>query len=432
MAQFAQLRHKLRHFHAPQACFQRLPSRGDNSFMAFFLTNVHKLRYTVKRWQVEHRSVADAATTVNLRHLRWMAPVVVVMTAVHVLLLGLQLLSGQHEGLTLSWLRGLFQAHLSMGLAMAACTVAARAVNPLHPSRWGRWLPTGTVALGLLFAIVIVTIDQWVTPNITPYLVGCLLISVVLYLRPLQSGVLYLLASVAYFYGIGLTQHNPDQLLSNRLNGIAIGVLSWVLTVVMWRNFTTITRQQRQLSKVNVKLQARQEALEHLNRYDGLTGLLNRQAFMQATEQELARARRQGGVTSLLLLDLDYFKQINDTHGHPAGDAVLRHVATLLTSRVRCTDAVGRLGGEEFMVLLPATVNDAAFKLAQKLCREIAANPVLWQGVTIPCQVSIGLVSTEAEHSFDFEKLYSASDAALYQAKQQGRNQVVAHSSLPP
>lgn len=397
--------------------------------MALFLQPLHKLRYTLKRWQVEHRSVVDAATTVNLRHLRWTAPVVVVMSAVQVLLLGLQLQSGPHEGLALSWLRGLFQAHLAMMLAMAACTVAVRCVNPLHPSRWGHWLQTGTVALGLLFAIAIVTIDQWVTPNITPFLVGSLLISVVFYLRPLQAGVLYLLASVGYFYGIGLTQSNPDQLFSNRLNGIAIGVLSWVMTVVMWRNFTTITRQQRQLSKVNVKLQARQEELEHLNRHDGLTGLFNRQTLKQMTEQELARARRQGGVTSLLLLDLDHFKHINDTHGHPAGDAVLRHVAALLTARVRCTDLVGRLGGEEFMVLLPGTVSAAAYKLAEKLCIDIAVNPVVWMGVTIPCQVSIGLASTEAEPGFDFEKLYSASDAALYQAKQQGRNRVVAHSS---
>lgn len=95
----------------------------------------------------------------------------------------------------------------------------------------------------------------------------------------------------------------------------------------MWRNFTTITRQQRQLSKVNVKLQARQAELEHLNRHDGLTGLFNRQTLKQLIKQDLARAKRQGGVTSLLLLNLDHFKHINDTHGHPAGDAVLRHVA---------------------------------------------------------------------------------------------------------
>ncbi|MES2878638.1 MAG: GGDEF domain-containing protein [Pseudomonadota bacterium] len=399
--------------------------------MALFLPHLHKLRYTLKRWQVEHRSVANAATTVNLRHLRWMALVMVVLSAVQVLLLGLQLQSGQHGGQALSWLRGQFQAHLVMVLAMVACSVAVRCVNPLHPSRWGRWLPTATVILGLLFAIVLVTIDQWVTPNITPFLVCSLLVSVVFYLRPLQSGVLYLLASVGYFYSIGLTQHNPDQLLSNRLNGVAIGVLSWILTVVMWRNFTTITRQQRQLSKVNLKLQARQADLEHLNRHDGLTGLFNRQTLKQMTEQELARARRQSSITSLLLLDLDYFKRINDKHGHPAGDAVLRHVAALLSARVRCTDVVGRLGGEEFMVLLPGTASDAARKLAEKLCRDIDVNSMVWQGVTIPCQVSIGLASTEAVPGFDFEKLYSASDAALYQAKQQGRNRVVAHSSLP-
>lgn len=406
-------------------------SHSDNSFMACYLPDLNKLRYTLKRWQVEHRSVADAAITVNLRHLRWTAPVMVVLSAVQVLMLGLQLQSGQHAGLALAWLSGQFQSHLVMVLVLAACTVAVWRVNPLHPSRRGRWLPTGTVALGLLFAIVIVTIDQWVTSNITPFLVGCLLISVVFYIRPLPSGLVFLLASVGYFYGIGLTQSNPDQLFSNRLNGIAICVLSWILTVVMWRNFTAITRQQRKLSSANVNLQARQAELEHLNRHDGFTGLFNRQTLKQMIEQELARARRQGGVTALLLLDLDHFKHINDTHGHPAGDAVLRHVAALLSAKVRCTDMVGRLGGEEFMLLLPGTVSGAAYKLAEKLCRDIANNAVVWQGVTIPCQASIGLASTEAEPRFDFEKLYSAADAALYQAKQQGRNRVVAHTSLP-
>lgn len=389
------------------------------------MSDLNELRSTFKRWQTEHASVADAAADVNLQRLRWLTPLVALVNAVHVLVLGVQLLMGQHEGLALSWRTGLLLAHLGMGLTMVGCAVAVAHLRHVGPSRGRRWLPTGTAAAGMLFAIVIVTLDQWVTPNVTPFLISCLLIGVVFYIRPLPSALLYLFAFAGYFYGLSLTQNNSEQLFSNRLNGITAGFLGWALTIVMWRTFTTITRQQRELAEVNATLQDRQTELEHLTSRDGLTGLFNRYTFVQLTEQELARARRQGGATTLLLLDLDHFKRVNDTYGHPAGDAVLRHVAALLADTVRSTDLVGRLGGEEFIVLLPGTPGDAARFLAEKLRYRIAANPAVWQDLMIQTNVSIGLSSTTAEHPCGFESLYSDADTALYKAKERGRNQVV-------
>lgn len=389
------------------------------------LTDLKVLRRILKGWQAEHASVADAAAAINLQRLRWLAPLVALLNAVHVLVLGVQLLGGQHEGAALSWRTGLLLAHLGMGLTMLGCAVAAARLRHAGPSRWGVWLATGTAAAGMLFAIVIVTIDQWVTPNVTPFLISCLLIGVVFYIRPLPSALLYLLAFVGYFYGLSLTQSNAEQLFSNRLNGITAGILGWALTIIMWRTFTTITRQQRELAEVNITLQDRQTELEHLTSRDGLTGLFNRHTFVQLTEQELARARRHSGATALMLLDLDHFKRINDTHGHPAGDAVLRHVAALLADTVRSTDLVGRLGGEEFIVLLPDTSGDAARNLAEKLRSGIAAHPTVWRDLTIPSTVSIGLSSTTPEHPSGFEGLYSDADTALYEAKKNGRNQVV-------
>lgn len=389
------------------------------------MSDLNELRSTFKRWQTEHASVADAAADVNLQRLRWLTPLVALVNAVHVLVLGVQLLMGQHEGLALSWRTGLLLAHLGMGLTMVGCAVAVAHLRHVGPSRGRRWLPIGTAAAGMLFAIVIVTLDQWVTPNVTPFLISCLLIGVVFYIRPLPSALLYLFAFAGYFYGLSLTQNNSEQLFSNRLNGITAGFLGWALTIVMWRTFTTITRQQRELAEVNATLQDRQTELEHLTSRDGLTGLFNRYTFVQLTEQELARARRQGGATTLLLLDLDHFKRVNDTYGHPAGDAVLRHVAALLADTVRSTDLVGRLGGEEFIVLLPGTPGDAARFLAEKLRYRIAANPAVWQDLMIQTNVSIGLSSTTAEHPCGFESLYSDADTALYKAKERGRNQVV-------
>lgn len=237
---------------------------------------------------------------------------------------------------------------------------------------------------------------------------------------------LYLLAFIGFYVGTSLTQGNPEMLLSNRLNGITLGLLGWVLMVVMWRNFTTITLQQAQLVDINLVMQERQDELECLSRHDGLTGLYNRQTFVQLTGQELARARRQGTGTTLLVLDLDFFKRVNDSYGHPGGDAVLRHVAHLLSTTVRSTDLVGRLGGEEFMVLLPGTPQEAGRTLAEKLRMNIEENPLAWQGSTIPVTVSIGLASSTAEQALDFERLYRGADTALYQAKDRGRNRVAA------
>ncbi|MDD5332723.1 MAG: GGDEF domain-containing protein [Rhodoferax sp.] len=380
------------------------------------------LTRTLQRWQAEHASVVDAANSINLQRLGWLAPLVALVNAVHVLVLGGQLWMGQHAGLALAWRAGLLLAHLAMGLAMLGCAVALRYAGS---SAWRVWLPAGTAGIGMLFAVVIVTIDQWVTPNVTPFLISCLLIGVVFYSRPLRSALLYLLAFVSYFYALSLTQGNPEQLFSNRLNGITACLLGWALTVLMWRHFTTITRQQWQLAEVNAALQDRQTELEHLSSRDGLTGLFNRHTFVALTEQELARARRHASATTLLLLDLDYFKRINDSHGHPAGDAVLRHVAALLRDTVRGTDLVGRLGGEEFIVLLPDTSAEAARVLAEKLRQRVAAQPLVWQELTIPTSVSIGLSAATPEHPASFEGLYSDADSALYEAKKRGRNQVV-------
>lgn len=389
------------------------------------------LYLSFQRKQAEHASVADAATAANLQRLRWLTPLVALVNAIHVLVLGLQLLTGGYAGVALSWRVGLLWAHLGMGLTMVGCAAAAAYLHRASPSKWGRWLPLGTSAVGLLFAIILVTIDQWVTPNVTPFLISCLLISVVFYIRPMPGAALYLFAYGSYFWGMGLTQHNPEQLFSNRLNGVTACVLGWALAVVMWRNFTTITCQQRQLAQANAALQARQAELERLSSRDGLTGLLNRNTFVQLTEQELARARRQRGCTTLLLLDLDHFKLVNDSHGHPGGDAVLRHVAALFADTVRSTDLVGRLGGEEFIVLLPGTSGKAACHLAEKLRNRVATTPTVWQDLTIPITVSIGLSSTTAGHPCSFESLYSDADAAMYHAKERGRNQVVASQHEP-
>ncbi len=383
------------------------------------------LQRLVSLWRVEHAQVASEARVVNLRRARKVAPVVVAINLVFVLWLVASLLGHAGDALTTHWKQGLVWTHLLMGLSFGLLTWVGWHLRYAHNSWLGQNLPLLMVCLALGFVVGVVTIDQWMTPNITPFVIGSLATSLVVYLRPTVSAWVFAAAFGLFSYAIGLTQANAELLLSNRINGLAACVMGWALSLLLWRKFTTITLQQAQLEKANADLQAKQRELQRLTRLDGLTGLYNRTTFVELTRQELARAQRQSSATSILLLDLDFFKHVNDSWGHPAGDAVLKNVATVASSTVRHTDLVGRLGGEEFIVLLPNTSLEAARKLAEKLRTNLAQVPTQWEKSHIFTTVSIGLASTTAAEQRDFDDLYASADKALYMAKEKGRNRVV-------
>ncbi len=384
-----------------------------------------ELRRLLGRWRTEHAYVADEATATNLQRLGWMAPLVALLNAVQVLALYFQSTVEGPSTATHRWSWALIWLHLAMGLFMVFCAVLSRELRFSVRTWPARSLCTSVVVFGMLFAVGVVMVDQWKSPNITLFLLSCIVISVALYQPPQRSAWIYLLAYVAFFYAMGVTQPSAQQLLSYRLNGAVACLLGWSLSVMLWRKFTTIAMQQTQLMQANAELQSKQRELEKLTRLDGLTGLFNRTTFVELTRQELDRAQRQGSATSLLILDLDFFKKINDTWGHPGGDAVLRHVAAIATGTVRSTDLVGRLGGEEFIVLLPATTLEAARKLAEKLRSRLEVNPAAWESGPIAVTASIGLAASTAKEKRDFESLYNDADKALYLAKTRGRNRVM-------
>jgi diguanylate cyclase (GGDEF)-like protein len=380
---------------------------------------------TFVRWQIEHKLVEQEAISLNLQRVRLLGLVVATLNALHAVVFAVQLIQGSASEAIADWKLALLLAHLGMGVTMGVCSYSAYHLRYASKSLLGKWSPVLLIWAGMLFVIAITAIDQWVTPNITPFLIGCLGVSMAMLLRPTNAALFYLSAYAVFFYAMGLTQTNPEMLLSNRFNGLAAVAMGWALSMLLWRNFTTITLQHAELEKTNADLQAKQKDLQRLTRLDGLTALFNRSTFLELAKQELARARRQSTPTVVLMLDLDHFKHINDTWGHPAGDAVLRHVAALATDTVRSTDLVGRLGGEEFMVLLPNTTVEAARKLAEKLRARLEATPTACNGTVIAATVSIGLACTTALENHDFDHLYTSADKALYLAKQRGRNRVV-------
>jgi len=165
--------------------------------------------------------------------------------------------------------------------------------------------------------------------------------------------------------------------------------------------------------------------LEAQARTDALTGLANRRHFLERAEVELARAQRYGGPLSVFMLDLDHFKRINDTHGHKVGDRVLCRLAQIFATTLREIDLPGRMGGEEFAVLLPETDAESARSVAERLRATIAeAKVVLDQGLPIDFTASIGVATTLGPDG-NIDMLLSKADKALYEAKSQGRNKVI-------
>ena len=173
------------------------------------------------------------------------------------------------------------------------------------------------------------------------------------------------------------------------------------------------------------QLRSSMAQLEQANRIDGLTGIYNRRYWQQQLQLELLRAERYQHPVSLLLFDLDKFKQLNDNYGHQGGDAVLTTVAERITALLRDTDIFGRYGGEEFGVVLPETALNGALMVANRVCKTIAAETVSYNQQEIPVTLSIGVASFNGQSS---DELIQQADIALYNAKRQGRNCVCAYT----
>ena len=164
--------------------------------------------------------------------------------------------------------------------------------------------------------------------------------------------------------------------------------------------------------------------LEHLSQHDGLTGLLNRRAIEALLDREAQRLERFNQPFSILLIDIDHFKRVNDLLGHPAGDQVLIEVARRLQVEAREVDHVARYGGEEFCVLLPHTEHEGALQAAERLREGVCERPITWGNATVPVTISMGLVCANDPRE-SLQSLLRRADAALYQAKDGGRNMVV-------
>jgi diguanylate cyclase (GGDEF)-like protein len=189
-----------------------------------------------------------------------------------------------------------------------------------------------------------------------------------------------------------------------------------------------IANHQDELKKTNDELVEANRQLEKISTTDALTGLANRRYLLENFNVECERAKRYGHYFSILLIDVDFFKKVNDTYGHICGDMVLRQTADILRKTVRSTDFVARYGGEEFLVLLPETDNKQTRVIAEKLRHEVELHRIIFEEKSLSITISIGIATYPDIDSCDSVQLLKAADLALYDAKRNGRNRVVSYA----
>jgi diguanylate cyclase (GGDEF)-like protein len=299
---------------------------------------------------------------------------------------------------------------------LTAATVAVVMVGVLLPPALlgrGRRVVQASGAIGVVTALVVLT-GGMDSPFVAGYFV--IVAAAALSSEDVAPAVVSIFASLAYVL-VAVVMPSSDGLNAPVVAEIgfrmaALGLLAYLATV--------IGGQQRR---------AREAALR-LARFDPLTGLYTRHFLYSAIEREISRATRTGRGFCLLMLDLDDLKKVNDTHGHPTGDRIIRAVGEVIRRSVRESDLAARYGGDEFVVVLPETDSSGAFTVASKLRADVAALVLRLDTGTVQTSISAGLVC-HPEGGATLEQLMATVDAAMYESKRLGKDRIVGPVAAP-
>lgn len=231
----------------------------------------------------------------------------------------------------------------------------------------------------------------------------------------------------AYVYVILLTAKSQKEDL---LRGLDSGADDYLTKPFDPQELHARLRVGRRILDLQDNLITTREELRFRASHDALTGVANRGVILETLRREHSRQVRTGGCFGLIMVDLDDFKKINDTYGHPCGDAVLQEAAKRMTASVRAYDAVGRYGGEEFLIVVPAADASAMLGLAERIRKALAAKPVSTQEGEINITASLGIGVSIDPNRYSPEGLLRLADEALYRAKARGRN--CSELTMPP
>lgn len=221
--------------------------------------------------------------------------------------------------------------------------------------------------------------------------------------------------------------HRQDHLLK----AFEVGAVDYVTKPFNAAELLARVRTHLELKHTRDQLRRALTELQRMATTDFLTGTLNRWRFFEAVQQEFERSRRYGKEFALLMIDIDRFKQINDTHGHLVGDEVLKRLAAAIQQSLRQVDYFGRYGGEEFSVLLPETELEQAQQVGDRLRSLVSSLEILVDEQVTSITVSIGITTYDPK-DVNIDAVFERADQALYQAKRTGRNRCCVYSEHPP
>jgi diguanylate cyclase (GGDEF)-like protein len=370
-----------------------------------------------------NNSVLGESALINTHRLFYLAIIAIPLRIINIFIITS---STSHDTQILRvWSQGIIASHFILLIFMIGFFLATLKLRKrTEPNTAVFVLQYLSVIVIMAAGVAIVTIDQLVTYNITPFLLTCIVCGTVFLIRPLISFIIYSATYLAYYFLIALTITNQEMLLSNRVNGITAIGIGLLLSIILWNySYTNITQKRR--------IEMQQKQLEQMAYYDSLTDLPNRRLFEKLIEQELASMHRHGHESVVIMLDIDDFKSINDTYGHPVGDEILRQLAHLLNSNIRKYDTVSRFGGEEFIILMPKTSLEGGAVFAERLRKLIMEEKFIVGSITLQITCSFGVSLLSVNEGQDSEDCYFLADKSLYKAKQSGKNRVeIAEGSL--
>jgi diguanylate cyclase (GGDEF)-like protein len=230
-----------------------------------------------------------------------------------------------------------------------------------------------------------------------------------------------------YVYVLLLTGRGRKEDL---IEGLEAGADDYVTKPVDPQELEVRVRSGQRIVNLHAELVASRQAMWFQATHDALTGALNRAAAMDALRREMARTERERTPFAVAIVDLDHFKRVNDTYGHPGGDVVLKETVRRMGEALRPYDVVARYGGEEFLLILPGCDAGNGAMVAERVRRVVGASPIELPGHLVPvtCSVGVGV----AETAMDLDALIQRADEALYEAKRAGRDRVVVAAGPRP
>ncbi len=224
-----------------------------------------------------------------------------------------------------------------------------------------------------------------------------------------------------YVYIILLTARTNK---ADLIEGLEAGADDYIVKPFDAHELQVRVRAGSRIIRLQEDLMAALAASDFQATHDALTGIWNRKAVIDRLKAELARSKREGGSVGVVVADLDHFKQVNDTHGHLAGDAVLREVTSRLAASMRPYDVMGRYGGEEFLMVFPDCDLECSRAAAERLRSLLNEKPLVTYEGVFPLTMSFGVAISHSGNSLDWDSLIKRADGALYRAKNKGRNRV--------